>query len=89
MVQTKRWTVELFIDENDGMTYAQARLHGAASHTVVGHGRARLAPDDDDVPEIGDELAAARALADLGHRMLIAAAGDISARTHEGVRLRY
>lgn len=30
-----------------------------------------------DAPEIGDELAVARALSDLGHQLLDAAAGDI------------
>jgi hypothetical protein len=29
------------------------------------------------VPEIGDEIAVARALSDLGHRLLDAAAGDL------------
>jgi hypothetical protein len=54
---------------------------------LVGVGRARLNPDDRDVPEIGDELAAARALSDLGHRLLLAAAADIGASTRERVHL--
>jgi hypothetical protein len=39
------------------------------------------------VPEIGDELAAARALSDLGHRLLITTAGDIQAITNQDVHL--
>jgi len=34
------------------------------------------------VPEIGDELAASRALADLAHQLLDAAATDIEGVTH-------
>jgi hypothetical protein len=46
-----------------------------------------LNPADDDIPEIGDELATARALTDLGHRLLLTAATDIEAVTDERVRL--
>ncbi|QYN20311.1 dsRBD fold-containing protein [Amycolatopsis sp. DSM 110486] len=42
---------------------------------------------DRDVPEIGDELAAARALSELAQRLLEVAAGDIEGVTHEPVRL--
>jgi hypothetical protein len=34
-------------------------------------------------PEIGDELAAARALSDLGHQLLLTAAADIEAAVNE------
>lgn len=37
---------------------------------------------DSNVPEIGDELAAARALADLSHQLLDAAVQDIEDVTH-------
>lgn len=50
-------------------------------------GRARLNPADNDIPEIGDELAVARALTDLGHRLLLTAAADIGAVTGERVAL--
>jgi hypothetical protein len=39
------------------------------------------------VPEIGDELAAARALSQLAHALLEAAAEDISSVLHESVNL--
>ena len=42
---------------------------------------------DNDIPEIGDELAAARALTDLGHRLLLTAAGDIESVLREPTRL--
>jgi hypothetical protein len=87
MFTMKRWTVELFIDEYDGHTYAEARLRSDADKPLVGTGRAALNPADRDIPEIGDELAVARALSDLGHRLLLAAAADIGAVTAEDVRL--
>lgn len=77
MTAAKRWNVEIFLGEQDGRTYAEARLLTELGDRLVGVGRAKLNPDDRDVPEIGDELAVARALTDLGHKLLVAAAGDI------------
>ena len=87
MTAMKRWSVEVLIGEDEGRTYAEARLQTEIGDRLVGIGRARLSPDDRDVPEIGDELAAARALTDLGHRLLMAAAKDVQEVTHEPVRL--
>jgi Domain of unknown function (DUF1876) len=89
MPTVKRWTVDVYIDEDDGRTYAEARLHSGSDAQLVGVGRAKLNPADRDVPEIGDELAAARALSDLGHRLLITAAQDIEQITAEPVRLTH
>ena len=65
-----------------------AVLASGADRTLRGHGIARKSPVDKDVPEIGDELAAARALADLAHQLLEAAAGDIEAVTNTPAHLR-
>lgn len=80
MTATKQWHIELFLEEEDGRTAARAVLHTRDTH-VEGAGSARRNPRDSDVPEIGDELAAARALADLAHRLLDATIGDIEAVT--------
>jgi hypothetical protein len=80
--------VEVFIGEQDGETYAEASLNDDIGNDVVGRGRARRNPTDPDVPEIGDEIAVARALNDLGRRLLVTAAGDIRTVTHERVTLR-
>ena len=80
MTANKRWPVEIQIGEHEGKTRALARLHHREQTglvSLVGMGLARLNPADRDVPEIGDELAVARALSDLGHQLLDAAAGDI------------
>ncbi|MGH4012041.1 MAG: DUF1876 domain-containing protein [Pseudonocardiaceae bacterium] len=87
MIASKRWTVEINIDEHDGWTRAVARLHNRDETGLAGQGLARLNPADHDVPEIGDELAVARALSDLGHKLLEAAAGDIEQITHQPAHL--
>jgi hypothetical protein len=85
MTATKTWKVEIFIGERDHRTHAEARLMPAGEVTVTGSGDARLNPTDQDVPEIGDELAVARALSDLAHKLLNVAAEDIEGITHEHV----
>jgi hypothetical protein len=89
MIAMKRWRAEIFVGEQDGHTYAEARLHTELGDSLLGVGRARLNPDDYDVPEIGDEIAVARALTDLGHRLLITAAQDLEQVTSEPVRLTH
>jgi hypothetical protein len=78
---SKHWTVAIEIDEHDGHTRANARL-GWRDQTAVGVGIARLDPDDRNVADIGDELAAARAIADLARRMMTATIHDIEAVTN-------
>jgi hypothetical protein len=90
MSANKRWHVEIQIDEHEGKTRALARLHHreeAGLIGMIGIGLARLNPADRDLPEIGDELAVARALSDLGHQLLDAAAGDIEQMTHQPLHL--
>lgn len=88
MPTMKRWSVDIYIGEDDGQTYAEARLHTRDATDLRGKGAARCNPSDTDVPEIGDELAAARALHDLARTLLQATAEDIEAITHEPARLR-
>jgi hypothetical protein len=69
------------IGENDGRTYAEARLITDVEHHLVGVGRAHVGSHDYDIPEIGDEVAVARALVDLGYQLLNTAADDIEGVT--------
>jgi hypothetical protein len=87
MNAVKQWSVEILIGENLGRTYAEARLHTDIGDKLRGVGRAWLSADDDDIPEIGDEIAVARALTDLGHRLLVTAAGDIEQVTNQPAHL--
>jgi Domain of unknown function (DUF1876) len=88
-MQEKRWSVEIHIDEHDGRTRARARLRNKDETGLAGMGFARLNPTDVDIPEIGDELAVSRALADLAHQLLDAAADDISGLTGRPAHLTH
>nr|ASV46735.1 hypothetical protein [uncultured bacterium] len=89
MIHSKTWTVEVVIDEHDDerRTHAEARLRTGERTDLRGQGAARRNPVDREVPGIGDELAVARALSDLAHRLLEAAAADIEQVTHRPARL--
>ncbi|GAA5058538.1 hypothetical protein HNP84_005495 [Thermocatellispora tengchongensis] len=79
-MQAKEWKVEVFLteDDNDDVTTARAVLFtgGAKRHESVGH--ARRNPIDRPVPEIGDELAAGRALSDLAAKLIQDGANDVA-----------
>jgi hypothetical protein len=77
MDTVKTWTVEVDIDEHEDRTRAIARLRTGGDQPLAGTGLARLNPADHNVPRIGDELAVARALSELSHLLLDAAARDI------------
>jgi len=87
MRAVKEWRVELMIGEDDGRTYAEAQLVTELGDRIVGTGRAFVSPDDYDVPEIGDEVAVARALHDLGAQLLAVASADITEVTRDRVQL--
>ena len=89
MSVSKRWAVDILLHEDGGRTTAEARLHTDEDNRLVGIGLARLSPGDEDVPGIGEELAAARALSDLGHRLLLTAAADVAAVCAGPVRLTW
>lgn len=71
------------LSEPEAAAADQAASSGAA--TATPH---RRNPSDVDVPEIGDEVAAARALRRLADRLLGVASDDIEAIEGHGVRLR-
>lgn len=85
----KTWHVELFIYEDGDDTAARAVLHADSRKHPEGRGVARRAPKDNDIPEIGDEVAAARALHALADALLETASDDIEAVVHEPVHLGF
>lgn len=87
-MSTKSWTVQITLDEEDGSTEARAVLDVQGKTELRGEGRARRNPRDEENPVIGDELAAARALSDLAHRLLDVAAHDIESRTHRPASIK-
>lgn len=77
MPHTLDWNVRLHLSEDDkGTTTAQAVLDTGTA-ALTGHGTAHCHPADTNVPEIGEELAAGRAMRDLAQRLLDAAEHDI------------
>ncbi|WP_340375264.1 DUF1876 domain-containing protein [Streptomyces sp. SS7] len=77
MPHTLEWKVRLdLFEDGDGTTKARLVLDTGTTE-LTGHGDAHCHPADADVPEIGDELAAGRALNDLAHQLLHAAERDI------------
>ncbi|MFE5670937.1 DUF1876 domain-containing protein [Agromyces sp. NPDC056523] len=81
MPATKQWSITVDIDEEEGMTLAQASLRTPSGQDVTGVGKANRNPLDPDVAEIGDELAVARALSNLAERLRHTTERDISSVT--------
>jgi hypothetical protein len=81
-METKQWKVQIEISESGQDTHVRAVLTTMKGRIVEGRGDARRHPRDRVVPEIGDELAAGRALIDLGSRLTSLAAADIRESVH-------
>ena len=80
------WTIEVVFTEDEDRTRADALLR-AGERELHGWGRAKRNPEDPDVPAVGEELAAARALSDLTHQLVQEAAESIEAFEGHPVRL--
>jgi hypothetical protein len=79
--------VDVALEEDADHTEARATL-ALKGVTFTGSGRARRNPADPDVPIVGEELATARALSDLAHKLMEAAAETISEREGRPAHLR-
>lgn len=75
----RAWIVEIVFAEDEDCTRADALLHAVAERERHARGLARRNPVDPNVPAIGEELAAARALSDLSHQLVDAAAHELEA----------
>ncbi|UYQ60353.1 DUF1876 domain-containing protein [Streptomyces peucetius] len=78
MTRTLEWKVGLFLSEEDGTTKARAVLDTGTT-TLTGHGTAHCSPQDVDIPEIGDELAAGRAMHSLARQLMKSADRELDA----------
>ena len=63
MSEPNRWTVSITFSEDDDRTRADADLEGAPVQ-LSGYGTSRRNPVDPNLPAVGEEIAAARALGD-------------------------
>jgi len=74
-----RWSVEIFLSETDGRSRAQVLLLSGLQPPLTATGDAVLSPHDRlDVPEIGFELATARALRSLADKLLSIGDEDVA-----------
>jgi Domain of unknown function (DUF1876)/Domain of unknown function (DUF1918) len=75
----RTWSVQVeIVEDAAGGTTAHALLSGAAPATLTGRGEAHAHPRQPEVPEIGDEIAAARALHRLADALLATASDDLT-----------
>jgi hypothetical protein len=75
--RAKQWQISMnLIEYENNLTRAQVTAE-AGARTLRCYGEAHRNPTDTDVPDIGDEVAAGRALIELGNQLLRNAAQDI------------
>ncbi|WP_133916754.1 DUF1876 domain-containing protein [Streptomyces sp. NBC_00582] len=77
MPHTREWTVRLHLFEDEEGTTKAHLVLDTGTTALTGHGAAHCHPADANVPEIGDELAAGRAMNDLARQLLRAADRDL------------
>jgi hypothetical protein len=82
----QNWQVNITFRDEADRTRADAILE-LAGQKFHGFGQAKRAPEDPSVPVIGQDLAAARALSDLAHQLLQAAAERIESFEGHSVKL--
>ena len=75
---TKQWSVDIYLYEDANATAANAVLRSDVPGPLDVRGEAHRRPADPDMPEVGDEVAVARALRRLADRLLEMASRDIS-----------
>ena len=80
------WNVEMTFEEDGYHTRADVRLR-SGGRELHGVGRAKRNPADPQMPVVGEELAAARALSELAHKLIHEAAEAIEAFEGHGVEL--
>ena len=84
---TKSWRVDVYLYEGAHSTSAQAVLHSDTPAGLKSLGVARRRAEEPDVPEIGDEVAVARALNHLANLLRRTAEDDIGEVTGHAVTL--
>jgi hypothetical protein len=78
--------VDVSVAEDADHCDAIARIH-VRGREFSGWGRARRHPTDPEVPLVGEELAVARALADVSHQLVVAAADSLESALGRSVAL--
>ena len=78
--------VDVSVTEDADHTEALARLH-MCGREFSAWGRARRNPSDPTTPTVGEELAVARALSDMSHQLVVAAADSLESALGRPVAL--
>lgn len=84
----REWQVRVSIFESGDDTSATVVLLADAPEHLTARGEARRSHDDTSVPEIGDEVAVARALRHLADKLMESAETDIEMLTGEEAHVR-
>jgi hypothetical protein len=79
-------TMDLWFDEDDTHTEARATIR-LRDFELTGFGRARRRPHEPNLPAVGEELAAARALSDLAHQLLDLSSYQLEKREGHPIRM--
>jgi Domain of unknown function (DUF1876) len=88
MAHVADWPIHLSIASLDDQTLARVTLT-TGDNVLTAEGVAIRNPHDSNVPEIGHELAAGRALAELARQLVTAAAVDVAEHGDRPVHLQY
>lgn len=84
----REWNVRISIFEGDSDTSATVVLLSDSPERLSARGTARRSTHDVGVPEIGDEVAVARALRHLADKLMETAEADVSGMTGEEAHIR-
>jgi hypothetical protein len=84
----REWNVRVSIFESGDETSANVVLIADSPEPLSARGTAHRSPHDMGVPEIGDEVAVARALRHLADKLMETAETDVSAMTGEEAHIR-
>lgn len=87
MNETRTITLDMQVVEAGAKTTADVGMTTGSGRVLHGHGTARRHPDDPEVPQIGDEIAVARALFEMAHKLLDTAGDEIGELQHRRVHL--
>jgi hypothetical protein len=82
-MQSTGWHVIIEFDEDDRHTHATVTARVREHRPMTARGDAYRNPSDANQPVVGEEIAAARALIDLGTQLLQAAAAQIEQVTNQ------
>lgn len=81
------WHAAIEFDEDDTHTHATLRANLGYGETMTVRGDAYRRPGDAAQPVVGEQIAAARALIELGTALLQTASAQIEQATHHPVHL--